>query len=73
MATDPDAEDDDQWRFSLDDLEDEESTEGEGNVAGSLATEEDIEAGDVGLENAVFVVVGVLLAMLVLAGFVVFF
>lgn len=72
MAIDPDAEDEGQWRFSLDDLEGDDQAEGEGNVAGSLAPEEDIEAGDVNLENAFFVAAGMVLALLVIAAFVVF-
>lgn len=70
MATDPDDGDDDQWRFSLDDLDD--ADESDGNVAGTFAPEDDIEAGDIDRENAVFVFAGMLLALLVIAGFVIF-
>jgi len=107
MATDPEDEDtDDEWRFSLSDLEDEggdtgsnaaesaadasgtagdsdgaESPEvGDGDettddggidagVAGTLDVEEELEAGDVNVENALFVLVGIVLALLFVAGF----
>ena len=71
MATDPsgpegdDAESDgdgEEWRFSLADIE---AREGKREADG----DEDIEAGDIDVENAVFVLVGVVLAVLVLAGF----
>lgn len=70
----PDDEgDDEEWRFSLSDLEDEdEDDEGEspGNVAGALGPSDDVEPGDVDLENAVFVALGVLAAGIVVLGFV---
>ncbi|MFT4923650.1 MAG: hypothetical protein ACI8XM_002879 [Haloarculaceae archaeon] len=84
MATDPDSGegDDEEWDFTLADIEERESDEnGEtepesetaedsgGNVAGSFGPAEQIEPGDVDLENAVFVIVGVALAVLALAGF----
>lgn len=81
MAANPDdADDEDEWRFSLSDLdgEDEQTVEGEEDgetegsgegIAGSLDIGEEIEAGDIDLENAVFVVVGVLLAIAFILGF----
>ena len=74
MASDPDtADDDSQWRFSLSDLEDDSEGDGGGNVAGSMAIDEELEAGDISTENALFVVVGVLLAVAFLAGFLALF
>jgi hypothetical protein len=77
MATDPDETGENEWRFSLDDLEEGDEEDGEdegggGNVAGSLAPDEEVEAGDIDLENALFVVAGMILAILVLAGFIFF-
>jgi len=85
MAADPsdDADTDSQWRFSLSDLEettdDEEATGDEeshgdnedsgGNIAGSFAVDEELEAGDISAENALFVVVGVVLAIGFVLGF----
>jgi hypothetical protein len=77
MATDPDETGENEWRFSLDDLEEGDEEDGEdegggGNVAGSLVPDEEVEAGDIDLENALFVVAGMILAILVLAGFIFF-
>jgi len=81
MATNPgDGDDEGEWRFSLEDIEKreqspaEEADEGDGdetggNVAGSFRPTGEMEAGDIDLENALFVLVGVALAVLVLAGF----
>lgn len=67
-------EDEDEWRFSLEELEDEPPAGGEpgegGNVAGDLLPEETLEPGDVDPENAVFVALGVVVAGLVLVAFV---
>ena len=63
-------DDGEEWRFSLEDIEqrtDEEDEEG--NVAGSLSPAGEITAGDIDLENALFVLVGIALAVLVLVGF----
>lgn len=61
-----DADDADEWRFSLSDLEDdtEETADDNGGegIAGTLAPSETIEPGEIDPENALFVVVGVLLA-----------
>jgi hypothetical protein len=85
MAADPEADDDaddSQWRFSLSDLEDEDeeaSTEkaredvdedSDSNIAGSLDFDAELEAQRIDLENAAFVLVGVLLAIAVIFGFV---
>jgi hypothetical protein len=64
---------DDEWRFSLEDLEDDppagaESDDG-GNVAGDFLPDEALEPGDIDLENAVFVGLGVLIAGLVFVAF----
>mgnify|MGYP006977847902 CR=1 FL=1 len=67
------AGEDDEWRFSLEDVEEreaEEPAESGGNVAGSFLPDKDIEPGDVDLENALFVALGVVIAALVLLGFV---
>jgi len=80
MAANPDdPSEDEEWRFSLEDIEqrnadvagdgDDGNEDGGGNVAGALSPDEEIEAGDIDLENALFVLVGVALAALVLAGF----
>jgi hypothetical protein len=74
-------EEDDEWRFSLEDLEDDDGTENgtpEGeddevgdNVFGTLqsATEE-LEPGSPSLENTAFVVLGIVLALLLFAQFI---
>ena len=73
-------EEDEEWRFSLSDLEDDEET-GEdeesdeeddvgGNVFGSIqGAAEELEAGTPSKENVFFVVVGVVLALLFFAQF----
>ncbi len=64
--------DDHEWRFSLEDLEgDEEDDDSGGNIAGAFTPSEDIEPGDISLENALFVVLGVVAMLLVILGFVV--
>jgi len=66
-------DDGEEWRFSLEDLEDgeasgdrtaEESTEEEtdGNVAGTLRPERPVTPGSINPENAFFVLVGALIA-----------
>lgn len=59
-----------EWRFSLEDLEDEDP---EGNVAGSLERAEPLEPQEIDLENAVFVLAGVLLTLGLLASVIVSF
>jgi hypothetical protein len=76
-------DEDDQWRFSLSDLESDGAEEGapaeggtpaeeegSGNITGSLRIDEELEAESVSIENALFVVVGVLLAVAFILGFV---
>jgi hypothetical protein len=64
---------DDEWRFSLEDLEDDQPTgEGSddgGNVAGDFLPDEALEPGEIDLENAIFVGLGVVLAGLVFVAF----
>lgn len=67
-GTEGDSED--EWRFSLEDLESDEA-DSDGNIAGAFTPSEELEPGDVDLENALFVVLGVVVMLLVVAGFVV--
>lgn len=79
MAAGPNNEESDEWRFSLDDLDDdsepveasedsddEESADGS-NIAGTLASDQPLEPGEIDLENAIFVVLGALLVVGLLA------
>jgi len=59
---------DDEWRFTLEDLED--GDEDGGNVAGSFVPDADIEPEAIALENAAFVLLGALVAGTVLLAFV---
>jgi len=60
-AEPPDAVEDEQWRFSLDDLEGAaEEPEDEGNVAGILMRNQPLERQPIDLENAIFFLVGAL-------------
>ncbi|MEF8784271.1 MAG: hypothetical protein V5A39_04460 [Haloarculaceae archaeon] len=77
MAVNPEDTDgnDDGWRFSLEDIEerdgsDQEDDEEGGNVAGSFSPADEIESGDIDLENALFVLFGVAIAVAGFAGFV---
>lgn len=55
--------DDGEWRFSLEDIEESQSDEDEaGNVAGTLSRRAPVEPEDIDVENAFFVLVGVLIA-----------
>ncbi|MFB6297552.1 MAG: hypothetical protein ABEH56_03430 [Salinirussus sp.] len=66
-----DGDGNDEWRFSLDDLGDDDGdSEGDASVAGGFAPSEVVEPGDVDPENAFFVLVGVLIAGLFVGGFV---
>lgn len=70
------SESEEEWRYSLEDLEDEpepadESDGSGGNVAGSFFPDEELTPGDVDLENAVFVLLGAVLSGLVFVWFVV--
>jgi hypothetical protein len=69
--------DDDEWKISVDDVgpsahEDDEATEPtddpEGNIAGTLARNQPLEPGDIDLENAIFVALGVLLVVVLIVG-----
>jgi hypothetical protein len=67
------ADDEDEWRFSLSDLEDDQPAEDEqagGNVAGDFMPDDTLNPGEIDLENAVFVALGVVLAGLVFVAFV---
>lgn len=68
------ADDEDEWRFSLEDLEDEPPAATEpddgGNVAGDFLPDETLEPGEIDFENAVFVALGVVLAGLAFVAFV---
>jgi hypothetical protein len=79
-----DADTDSQWRFSLSDLEEatdedaavtgdaeseSDSEDSGGNIAGSFTIDEELEAGDISAENALFVAVGVVLAIGFVLGF----
>jgi hypothetical protein len=92
MAANPDGAegDEDEWRFSLEDIRERDEDDPErdedirerdeddperdeddgGNVAGALSPADEIEAGDIDLENALFVLVGIAIAVGGLAGFV---
>jgi hypothetical protein len=69
---------DDEWRFSVEDVsdsprpDDEPRTrpreDSEGNVAGSIVANETLESGDIDLENAVFVALGVFVVIALIAG-----
>jgi hypothetical protein len=68
--------DDDEWKISVDDVgppahEDEEAdatSDPEGNIAGTLARNQPLEPGDIDLENAIFVALGVLLVVVLIVG-----
>jgi len=63
--------DEQEWQFPLDELGDGDADES-GNVAGTLATRQPVEPGDIDLENALFFLVGavgtVLFVVLAVAG-----
>jgi hypothetical protein len=60
--------DDREWRVSLSDLDDETDENKESNVAGPVVTRGPLEPGTIDRENAVFVLLGVLLIVGLLAG-----
>jgi len=70
------SDDDDEWKISVDDVgppaheDPEEPTEEQtdGNIAGTLGHNQPLEPGDIDRENAVFVVLGVLLVVVLIAG-----
>jgi hypothetical protein len=64
-----DANGEGEWRFSLDEI-DARQGEGEdsnGNVAGSLERNQPLEPDDINLENALFVTLGVLVIVVLIA------
>ncbi|MXR51693.1 hypothetical protein GRX03_08770 [Halovenus sp. WSH3] len=66
-----DDDSDDEWRFSVEDVSAEETT-GEsdgsgGNIAGTLDRNQPLEPGEIDPENAVFVVLGVLIVVVLIA------
>lgn len=75
MPAGPEADgesDEDEWRFSLEEIDSMQEngekaavddTEEGGNVAGSLEHQEPLEPGDINLENAIFVALGALLVL----------
>ncbi|WP_302082456.1 DUF7312 domain-containing protein [Salinibaculum rarum] len=85
MATDSD--DEEEWRYSLSDLEDESDTASDSDgvpadeeetddsggidagVAGKMDVPEELEAQEIDLENALFVAIGVVLALAFAAGY----
>ncbi|WP_336327537.1 DUF7312 domain-containing protein [Halovenus sp. HT40] len=78
MAAPPtgDEEDADDWKFSVEDVspeekpdpQEEQNTESDGNIAGTLERNQPLEPGDIDLENAVFVVLGVLIVVILITG-----
>ncbi len=67
------AEEDGEWRFALSDLEEANNEEEESNVAGPIATRGPLEPGAIDRENALFVLLGVLLVVGLLASIVIGF
>ena len=68
-------EEDRDWEFSLSDIEQREregdDEDGGGNVAGSLTSDQPLEPGDIDRENAIFVLLGVLIVVGLIASLVV--
>jgi hypothetical protein len=63
--------DDEEWRFSLQDIRDREGEETDGTgggIAGTLEANQPLEPGDIDLENAFFVALGVLIVVGLIAG-----
>lgn len=76
-GSEPEDDAETEWRFSLEEIESmqengdqaaDAKVDEEGNVAGSLEHEEPLEPGDIGIENAIFVVLGALLVLGLIAG-----
>ena len=58
--------DDEEWRFSLQDIRDREGEETDGTgggIAGTLEANQPLEPGDIDLENAFFVALGVFIVV----------
>lgn len=80
MAAPPTGEEDDgddEWRFSVEEVgpqddsdrqTDEPGDESSGNVAGTLQRNQPLEPGEIDPENAAFVILGVLLVVVLIAG-----
>lgn len=71
-----DDEEGDEWRFSVEDVgEDDEpdQSDTEGNIAGTLDRNQPLEPGEIDPENAVFVVLGVLLVVVLIVAAIVGF
>jgi hypothetical protein len=66
QADEADADDDSEWQFSLQDIRDREA-EREAAAEAERRRSEPLEAGDPSLENAVFVLIGVLFALFVIS------
>lgn len=75
------AVDSEEWRFSIDDFPDPDGAserpasddhdgddDRDGNVAGTLETRQPLEPGDIDLENAFFVAVGILIVIGLIVG-----
>lgn len=67
------SEDEEEWKFSVDDFAEADGTTDEteqdgSNVAGSLDSRQPLEPGDIDLENAIFVALGVLLVVGLIVG-----
>lgn len=72
MTAGSDSGDEEEWQFSIEDLEEREEThdpaseehdDRSGNVAGGIEHEQPLEPGEIDLENALFVTLGVLLVV----------
>ena len=80
MAASPsedESDGDDGWKFSVEDVgpqdepdsnENGDGAETDGNIAGTLDRNQPLEPGDIDLENAVFVVLGVLIVVVLIVG-----
>lgn len=62
----PDADEDSEWEFSLQDLEQREA-DAEAAAAAERERRQPLEAGDPSLENVLFVLLGVLLALFIIS------
>ena len=68
--------DEQEWRFSVEELDgdaeteegDDESEDSGGNIAGAIAGVGPLEPGDIDLENALFVLLGVVLTVGLVVG-----
>lgn len=58
----------DEWRFSVDDFPEPGEDDEQSNVAGSLERDQPLEPGDIDLENAFFVALGVFIVVGLVVG-----